>query len=274
MFHDVFYSALSTVFNLAFAILPAAPLFALKRSSASTVKNIVLVHGAFADGSSWAKVIPLLQEMGYHVAAVQNPMTSLADEVAFTKRIIALQDGPVILVGHSWGGAVITQAGDDPKVAGLVYVAAYAPEVGQSANDASSPFGWTEGQKQIRVDSDKFATVTSEGMLDDIAEGLPMAERMLALAVQGQSFGPMFDEKLTVAAWKTRPTWAVISAKDRMVPPAMEEAVAKRMGAVTITLPTCHMVILEEPAKVAAVIDQAAKTALSKNSTALIAEKA
>jgi pimeloyl-ACP methyl ester carboxylesterase len=273
MFHDVFYSALSTVFNLAFAILPAAPLFALKRSSASTVKNIVLVHGAFADGSSWAKVIPLLQEMGYHVAAVQNPMTSLADEVAFTKRIIALQDGPVILVGHSWGGAVITQAGDDPKVAGLVYVAAYAPEVGQSANDASSPFGWTEGQKQIRVDSDKFATVTSEGMLDDIAEGLPMAERMLALAVQGQSFGPMFDEKLTVAAWKTRPTWAVISAKDRMVPPAMEEAVAKRMGAVTITLPTCHMVILQEPAKVAAVIDQAAKTALSKNSTALIAEK-
>jgi pimeloyl-ACP methyl ester carboxylesterase len=262
MFHDVFYSALSTVFNLAFAILPAAPLFALKRSSASTVKNIVLVHGAFADGSSWAKVIPLLQEMGYHVAAVQNPMTSLADEVAFTKRIIALQDGPVILVGHSWGGAVITQAGDDPKVAGLVYVAAYAPEVGQSANDASSPFGWTEGQKQIRVDSDKFATVTSEGMLDDIA-----------LAVQGQSFGPMFDEKLTVAAWKTRPTWAVISAKDRMVPPAMEEAVAKRMGAVTITLPTCHMVILQEPAKVAAVIDQAAKTALSKNSTALIAEK-
>jgi len=273
MFHDVFYSALSTVFNLAFAILPAAPLFALKRSSASTVKNIVLVHGAFADGSSWAKVIPLLQEMGYHVAAVQNPMTSLADEVAFTKRIIALQDGPVILVGHSWGGAVITQAGEDPKVAGLVYVAAYAPEVGQSANDASSPFGWTEGQKQIRVDSDKFATVTSEGMLDDIAEGLPMAERMLALAVQGQSFGPMFDEKLTVAAWKTRPTWAVISAKDRMVPPAMEEAVAKRMGAVTITLPTCHMVILQEPAKVAAVIDQAAKTALSKNSTALIAEK-
>jgi pimeloyl-ACP methyl ester carboxylesterase len=212
-------------------------------------------------------VIPLLQEMDYHVVAVQNPMTSLADEVAFTKRIIALQDGPVILVGHSWGGAVITQAGDGPQVAALVYVAAYAPEVGQSANDASSPFGWTEGQKQIRVGSDKFATISAEGMLQDITEGLPMAERKLSLAVQGQSYGPMFDEKLTVAAWKTKPTWALISANDRMVPPAMEAFAAARMGAVTTTLPTCHMVILEEPAKVAAVIDQAAKEALTKANT-------
>jgi pimeloyl-ACP methyl ester carboxylesterase len=146
-------------------------------------------------------------------------------------------------------------------------VAAYAPEVGQSANDASSPFGWTEGQKQIRVGSDKFATISAEGMLQDITEGLPMAERKLCLAVQGQSYGPMFDEKLTVAAWKTKPTWALISANDRMVPPAMEAFAAARMGAVTTTLPTCHMVILEEPAKVAAVIDQAAKEALTKSNT-------
>jgi pimeloyl-ACP methyl ester carboxylesterase len=230
----------------------------------ASVKNIVLVHGAFADGSSWSKVIPLLQDMGYHAVAVQNPMTSLADEVAFTKRIIALQDGPLILVGHSWGGAVITQAGDDPKVAALVYVTAYAPEVGQSANDASSPFGWTAGQKQIRVDDEKFATISSEGMLEYIAEGLPMAERKLALAVQGQSYGPMFDEKLTVAAWKTKPTWAAISTKDQMVPPAMQAADAKKMGAVTTTLSTCHMSILEEPAKVVAVIDEAAKRALAR----------
>jgi pimeloyl-ACP methyl ester carboxylesterase len=145
-----------------------------------------------------------------------------------------------------------------------VYVAAYAPEPGQSANDASAPFGWTDGQKQIRVDSEKFATVTSEGMLENIAEGLPIAERKLAFAIQGQSYGPMFDEKLTVAAWKTKPSWAIVSTKDRMLPPAMEESAAKKMGAVTTTLATCHMAILQEPAKVAAVIDEAAKKALAK----------
>ena len=228
----------------------------------SDVKNIVLVHGAFADGSSWSKVIPHLQQMGYNAVAVQNPLTSLADEVAFTKRIIGLQDGPVILVGHSWGGAVITEAGDDPKVVGLVYVTAYAPEPGQSANDASSPFGWTEGQKQIRVDSQKFATVTEKGMFEYIAEGLAEAERKLFFAVQGQSYGPMFDEKLTVAAWKSKPTWAVISTKDQMLPPEMERTSAEKIGAVTTTLSTCHMSILEEPARVAAVIDQAEKAAL------------
>src|SRR5271155_89741 len=157
----------------------------------SVVKNIVLVHGAFADGTSWSKVIPLLEAEGYNVVAVQNPLTSLADDVAATKRIIALQDGPVILVGHSWGGAVITQAGDDPKVAGLVFVAAYAPEAGQSANEASGLFGITPGQKSIRVDSEKFASMTEQGILEDFAQGLPVAERKLVFDVQGQSYGPM-----------------------------------------------------------------------------------
>jgi len=173
--------------------------------------------------------------------------------------------GPVILVGHSWGGAVVTEAGDDPRVAGIVYIAAYAPEVGQSANDASRPYGWTEGQKQIKVDAEGFATISAEGMLNDITEGLPMEERRLALAVQAPSYGALFDEKLTRAAWMNKPTWSLVSAKDRMVPSAMEAAAAERMGAViTVVRPTCHMVIQQEPETVAALIDEAARTALSK----------
>ena len=262
MFQDTFPSVIGAGLSLAFA-LPVAPLFAQK-PPVPAVTNIVLVHGAFADGTSWSKIIPLLEAKGYHVVAVQNPLTSLADDVAATKRIIALQDGPVILVGHSWGGAVITQAGEDPKVAGLVFVAAYAPEAGQSANEASSPFGITEGQKSIRVDSEKFASMTEQGILEDFAQGLPLAERKLVYAVQGQSYGPMFDEKLTVAAWKTKPTWVVISADDRMLPPAMETANAKTMGAAATTLQTCHLAMLQEPAKVVEVIDSAAKNALKK----------
>jgi pimeloyl-ACP methyl ester carboxylesterase len=236
-----------------------------KASSATHVKNIVLVHGAFADGSSWSKVIPLLQKMDYHVVAVQNPMTSLEDEVAFTKRIIALQDGPLILAAHSWGGAVITQAGDDPKVAGLVYITAYAPEVGESSNDAGSPYGWTSGQKQIRLTADKFATLTTEGMLDYVTEGLPIEERLLALATQGQSYGPMFDEKLTVAAWKMKPTWSLISTQDQMLAPAMQAMMAKRMRAVTVSVDSCHMVIQQAPVEVTNIIDQAARNALNNH---------
>jgi pimeloyl-ACP methyl ester carboxylesterase len=227
----------------------------------TAVKNIILVHGAFADATSWSKVIPILEAKGYHVVAVQNPLTSLTEDVAATKRAIALQDGPILLVAHSWGGVVITQAGDDPKVTGLVYVSAYAPDLGQSANDASSPYGWTEGQKQIRLDGTKFASMTFKGVAEDIAPCLSPADQRLFLAVQGQSYGPMFDEKISAAAWKTKPSWVLISANDRMLPPAMEAAEVKRLNAVaTVTLPTCHMSILAKADRVAAFIDAAAKT--------------
>ena len=141
MYREMFDRLIHAGICLAFAF-PLVPLVAQKATPA-VVKNIVLVHGAFADGTSWSKIIPILQKQGYRVVAVQNPLTSLAEDVAATKRIIAMQDGPVILVAHSWGGVVITQVGDDSKVAGLVYVAAYAPDEGQSANDASGPFGKT-----------------------------------------------------------------------------------------------------------------------------------
>jgi pimeloyl-ACP methyl ester carboxylesterase len=229
-----------------------------------TAKNVVLVHGAFADGSSWAKIIPILESRGFHVTAVQNPLTSLADDANATRRTIAQQDGPVILVGHSWGGSVITEVGDDPKVAGLVYVAAYAPDVGKSANDTSAPFGITPGQKSIRVDSQHFASLSEEGALNCFADGLPMGERRLVFAVQGQTYGPMFDEKLTHAAWRSKPSWHVIATKDRTLTPAMERAGAEKSRGKSIAIPTCHVAMLQEPQAVADLITEAAQEALKR----------
>ena len=229
-----------------------------------TVKNIVLVHGAFADGSCWAKTIPILESRGFHATAVQNPLTSLADDANATRRIIALQDGPVILVGHSWGGAVITEVGDDPKVAGLVYIAAYAPDIGKSANDTSAPFGSTPGQKSIRVDAQHFASMSEEGILNCFAEGLPMSERRLIFAVQGQIYGPMLEEKLTHAAWKSKPSWHVIASHDHTLTPAMERAGAEKARGKSVALPTCHLAMLQEPEKVADLIAKAAQEALKK----------
>src|SRR6516225_9860319 len=234
----------------------------------TTVKNIVLVHGAFADGTSWAKVIPILEKRGFHVVAVQNPLTSLSDDANAARRIIAMQEGPVILVGHSWGGAVISEVGDDPKVAGLVYVAAYVPDVGTSANETSAPFGSTPGQKAIKVDSQHFASMSEEGILNSFADGLPMAERRIVLAVQGQIYGPMFDEKLTHAAWKSKPSWHVIATKDHTLSPAMEEAGARKAGGKAVPVPTCRVAMLQEPQKVADVSAEAATNALKQKPVA------
>jgi pimeloyl-ACP methyl ester carboxylesterase len=257
----------NTMNKIAKAVLAASLVVAVALSAApapqqqGTVKNIVLVHGAFADGTSWSKVIPILEARGFHTVAVQNPLTSLSDDVSATRRIIAMQDGPVILVGHSWGGAVISEAGDDPKVAGLVYVAAWMPDIGASANQTSEPFGPTPVLKQIKVDAQHFASLSEEGVFNDFAGGLPMSERRLVLAVQGQTYGPMFDEKLAHAAWKTKPSWHVIATEDRTLSPKMEEADAKKANGVAIRVPTCHVAMLQEPEKVADLIVEAAKGA-------------
>ena len=255
---------LNAIHGLILAVV-AILLVSTQAQAGTPVRNIVLVHGAFADATSWLSVIPLLEADGYHVVAVQNPLISFAEEVAATKRIIALQDGPVVLVAHSWGGVVITQAGDDPKVVGLVYISAYAPDAGQSANDASSPYGWTEGQKQIRLDDAKFASMTLKGVSEDIAQRLPPATQQLFFATQGQTYGPMFDEKITIAAWQSKPSWVLISSNDRMLPPEMERAEVDRLHAIgSITLPTGHMSIMEDPGNVAAFINRAAMAASNK----------
>jgi pimeloyl-ACP methyl ester carboxylesterase len=156
-------------------------------SSPQGAKNIVLVHGAWADGSCWSKVIGLLQAKGFHVVAVQNPLTSLADDVAATKRIIALQDGPVILVGHSYAGVVITEAGNDPKVVGLVYVAAFAFGEGESINSVSKPYPPAPLGGELRPDAQGFLTATPKGIAEDMAQDLSDKEKQILTATQGQT---------------------------------------------------------------------------------------
>jgi pimeloyl-ACP methyl ester carboxylesterase len=231
---------------------------------AAGIKNIVLVHGTWADGSSWAKVIPLLQAKGYHVTAVQNPLTSLADDVAATKRAIALQDGPVLLVGHSWGGVVITEAGNDPKVSGLLYVAAAAPDAGQSFLELVQTAAATPGNDEIRPDAQGFVSMTPKGIMEDFAQDLSKTEQQVMIATQGPQAFSALKEKVTTPAWKTKPSWYIVAANDRMINPDLERTLAKKMNATTTTLPTSHVAMLAQPDKVAAVIMEAASKAVAK----------
>jgi len=229
-------------------------------NSPQGVRNIVLVHGAFADGSSWSKVIPLLQAKGLHVVAAQNPLTSFADDVAATKRAVALQDGPVLLVGHSYGGVVITEAGNDPKVAGLVYVAAVAPSDGESLASVSKTFPPAPLGSELRPDAEGFLTVTQKGIAEDFAQDLPDKEKQILTATQGPTAASLFGATITTAAW-TKPSWSVIAGNDRAVPPELEKTEAAAMKATSITLPSSHLVMLSHPKEVAELIEQAAKKA-------------
>ena len=191
-------------------------------NSTRGVKNIVLVHGAWADGSCWSKVIALLQAKGFHVVAVQNPLTSFADDVAATKRIIALQDGPAILVGHSYAGVVITEAGNDPKVVGLVYVAAFAPAEGESINSVTKPYPPAPLGSELHLDAQGFLTATPKGIAEDMAQDLPASEQQILTATQGQTAAAVFGATVTRAAWKSKPSWALIAGNDRAIPPQLE----------------------------------------------------
>jgi pimeloyl-ACP methyl ester carboxylesterase len=233
-----------------------------------TNKTVVLVHGAFADGSSWDKVIPLLQAKGVKVVAVQIPLTSLADDVAATKRAIAAQSGPVVLVGHSWGGVVITEAGADDKVAALVYVAAFAPDVGESVGDLGKDLPPPPGGATIKPDAAGFLSLTPEGVAKNFAQDLPAAQTKLMVATQGPISARSFEEKVTNAAWKNKPSWFVVAAKDRMIQPDLERAMAKKIKATTTTLPTSHVPMQSRPKEVAAVI-----LAAAQNTAVAAAEK-
>jgi pimeloyl-ACP methyl ester carboxylesterase len=225
---------------------------------AQSVKNIVLVHGAFADGSSWAKVIPILQAKGYHVTAVQNPLTSLADDVAATNRALAQQDGPLILVGHSWAGVVITEAGMDPKVAGLVYVAAFGPDQGEAVSELGKAYPPPPALTAPIVDQQGFMSLPTDAVVKHFASDLPASEASLVAATQGPIKVSAFDAKVSAAAWKTKPSWYIVSKLDEAIAPEEERFFAKRMKATTTELNTSHLPMLSQPKAVAAVISAAA----------------
>jgi pimeloyl-ACP methyl ester carboxylesterase len=227
-------------------------------NSPQGVRNIVIVHGAWADGSSWSKVIPLLQAKGLHVVAVQNPLTSLADDVGATKRAIASQDGPVLLVGHSYGGVVITETGNYPKVVGLVYVAALAPSDGESVALVTKPFPPAPLGSEVRADAEGFLTVTPKGIAEDFAQDLTDKEKQLLTATQGPTAAAVFGATITTAAWKTKPSWCVIASNDRAVSPELQKAEAAAMKATSITVPSSHVPMLSHPKEVADLIEQAA----------------
>jgi pimeloyl-ACP methyl ester carboxylesterase len=225
------------------------------------IRNIVLVHGAWADGSSWNQIIPLLQQKGFHVTAVQLPFTTFAEDVATVKRMLALQDGPVLLVGHSYGGAVITEAGDDPKVAGLVYVAAFTPDLGESAGDLTNQYPPASGGKEIRPDANGFLQLTEKGVAEDFAQDLTTPEKKFLAATQGQVSGPNeLGAKITTVAWKQKPTFYIVAVQDRMIAPELERKLAADMHVKTIHISSSHVPLLSHTIQVAEFIALAAGT--------------
>lgn len=223
-------------------------------TASPTMPTVILVHGAWADGSSWQRVIPLLLAADVPVVAVQNPTTSLADDVAATARTLATVAGPVVLVGHSWGGAVITQAGNDPKVKALVYVAAFAPKAGETVGDQVGRHEAPPALGKIIDDGAGFLTLSAAGWIEDVAQDLPETEARVLCATQPPLAASTFGDKVEQAAWETRPTWYIVSAQDRIVSVALERELAAAMNAQTSEVAAGHLSLLSQPEAVAGVI--------------------
>jgi pimeloyl-ACP methyl ester carboxylesterase len=236
----------------------------MNRSVDSTVKTIVLVHGGFVDGSGWEEVYKLLKKDGYTVSIVQNPTISLEDDVAVTKRVLATHGGPVILVGHSYGGAVITEAGNDPKVAGLVYITAFALDNGESVSalikdpppGAPVPPILPPQDGFLFLDRDKFASSFAADV--DAEKAAFMADSQVPWGVE--ALGGSISE----AAWRTKPSWYLIATDDKMIPPDAQRTMSKRAGSTVVEVKASHAVYVSQPKAVAALIEKAAAGAAAK----------
>src|SRR5450830_1187366 len=234
------------------ALLLTHAAFAEDAAKPAPVKNVVLVHGA-----CWSEVIERLQKAGLHVTAVQNPLSSLADDVDATRRILALQDGPTILVGHSWAGTVISEAGTDPKVAGLVYVAARAPDAGEDYGALAGKFPTPPASAGL-VKAGGFAQLSEEAFLRDFAGDINPVKAKVMYAEQGRISDTLFASRTTQAAWRSKPSWYAISTNDRTTSPQLERFLAQRMKAKTIEIASSHLSMLSHPDEIANLILEAA----------------
>lgn len=236
------------------ATLGAAPVFAQEGA-----KNIVLVHGAFADESSWDKVAEILTAKGYNVTQVANPLTSLADDVAATKAAIDAQDGPTVLAGHSWGGVVIGEAGNDEKVKALVYVSAFAPDKGETLNALLSGGEPSEGVKHIMPNAEGGLILDPAAFPTYFAGDIPAAEAEAMAADQLPSNPANFDDATQVAAWHDKPNFYVVTNQDLMIPAEAQHFFAGRIGATITELEASHSGLVSKPEEVARVIEDAAR---------------
>jgi pimeloyl-ACP methyl ester carboxylesterase len=224
---------------------------------AVSARNVVLVHGAYADGSCWSEVIGRLQVAGLKATAVQNPLTSLADDVTATRRILALQDGPTVLVGHSWAGTIVSEAGVDPKVSALVYVAARAPDAGEDYTALAAKFPTPPASAGL-VKSGGFAQLSEEAFLRDFAGDIDPAKARILYAVQGRISDTLFSGRTTQAAGRSKPSWYAVSTEDRTISPELERFMANRMKAKTIEVKASHLSLISHPQEIAGLILNAA----------------
>jgi pimeloyl-ACP methyl ester carboxylesterase len=223
------------------------------------VRNIVLVHGAFADGSGWKPVADILRADGYTVSIVQEPETSLADDVIATNRILDQQTGPAVLVGHSYGGAIITEAGNNSHVASLVYVAAFAPDAGEKIGPLTGTI--PPAATSIVPSADGYLTVDQARFPADFAADLPLADARFMAISQVPINSSAFGTTITAPAWKVKPSYGIVATQDRMINPDLERSMYKRAGAKVTEITGSHAIFLSQPRAVAAVIEQAARTA-------------
>jgi len=221
------------------------------------VKNVVLVHGLFADGSSWSEVIPRLQAEGLNVTSVQNPLTTLPEAVNAALRALARQDGPTVLAGHSFSGMIVTDAGVHTNVSALVYVAARAPDAGEDYTALAKKFPTPPASAGIIFDGDE-GRLSEEAFLRDFAGDLPEAKAKALYAVQWPFHKQLLAGKTTHAAWRSKPSWYAVSTEDRTINPDLERFMAKRMGAKTIEVKASHVSLISQPDTIANLILQAA----------------